>query len=514
MKTHHVKAKDQSGTFFGQSRWLLYTCVLLIFALGIGFRILDITNPPLGEHSWKVLSSASYTRGLYYQMLPTADPILLQKAVALMPWHDEPPITEGLVALSYLLVGGEHLWIYRIWTMLFWVIGGMGLFTLVRRMTSVDGAVVALGYYMLLPFGNSTTRAFLSEPLMIMWIILALYAIYRWVEKPNWKWAILAGVLCGLAVLTKVFAVFPLAPAFILVVLTAYGFRRTITNPQFWAIVVLAGVIPSAFYIFPQFGLGSDYISTWVLPYTRRLLDISFYIEWLHQLNGNFNLAIVLTAIVSVSILEKRWRAMCIGLWIGYLLLGATVPELIYSHIYYSLPLVAIIAISLGPVSSSFLGKLRDQGRIWHILAIGACLVAVGYSVFMSRKYVVAVDYHQKAQQWEELGQNLPPGSVIGLLDDYGSPLIYYGWKKISWYPYSWDQDMGAMAGHDRLDLTTVDDENLPYFQSHIDGYQFFLVTSFDELDAQPYLKQLLYENYPIYEQRDWYIIFDLRNPN
>src|SRR5512140_858440 len=116
-------------------------------------------------------------------MLPDADPKLHQSLRGL----DEPAITEGLVAISYLVAGGEYLWISRIWTTLFWVLGGLALFALVSRMTSEDGAVIALGYYLLLPFGSTTTRAFLPEPMMVMWILLALYAIYRWVESSTWK---------------------------------------------------------------------------------------------------------------------------------------------------------------------------------------------------------------------------------------------------------------------------------------------------------------------------------------
>jgi len=91
-------------------------------------------------------------------------------------------------------------------------------------------------------FGNATTRAFLPEPLMTMWIILALLAIFRWIESSAWKWSITAGVFCGLAVLTKVFAVFPLIPAFALVVITSFGLRRTLKNLQFWVIVALAAL--------------------------------------------------------------------------------------------------------------------------------------------------------------------------------------------------------------------------------------------------------------------------------
>jgi 4-amino-4-deoxy-L-arabinose transferase-like glycosyltransferase len=421
----------------------------------------------------------------------------------------EPPITETLVALGYLVTGGEHLWIFRLWTTLFWVVGGMALFALVRRMTSVDGAVISLGYYLLLPYGNSTSRAFLPEPLMIMWIILALYAIYRWVESSTWKWAILSGVFCGLAVLTKVFAVFPLVPAFALVVLTSFGLRRTLTNVKFWVIVALAAIIPAAYYIFPNPQSGDNYLATWVLPYSRQLLNVSFYITWLHFLNGHLDLVMVLIAILSITILEKRWRAMCIGLWIGYGLLGAVVPELIYSHIYYDLPLVAIVAISLGPISALLLGKLSMQGRLWHALFLGIALLAVGFTVFLSRKDVVAVDYHEKAVQMQELGTQLPKGRIIGLVEDYGSSLSYYSWRYIAFYPYTWDHDMSAIAGH----AFDENASNLDYFNTQVRGYQYFLVTMFDQLDAQPYLKKILYDRYPIYKQGSGYVIFDLMHP-
>ena len=44
-------------------------------------------------------------------------------------------------------------------------------------------------------------------------------------------------------------------------------------------------------------------------------------------------------------------------------------------------------------------------------------------------------------------------------------------------------------------------------------GKQFFVVTLFNQFDQQPELKEFLYENYPIYDQSDDYIIFDLQHP-
>jgi len=55
---------------------------------------------------------------------------------------------------------------------------------------------------------------------------------------------------------------------------------------------------------------------------------------------------------------------------------------------------------------------------------------------------------------------------------------------------------------------------NLDYFNSKVHGYHYFLVTMFDQLDAQPYLKKILNDHYPIYEKGSWYEIFDLTHPH
>jgi hypothetical protein len=46
-----------------------------------------------------------------------------------------------------------------------------------------------------------------------------------------------------------------------------------------------------------------------------------------------------------------------------------------------------------------------------------------------------------------------------------------------------------------------------------VKGDKYFVITELDQLDAQPYLKKILYNNYTIYDQGSWYIIFDLTHP-
>jgi len=100
-------------------------CVIAIFVLGTGLRFLDLTDPPLDFFPQRQLRGAIIARGIYYQLLPSADPTLRDQAVYLANTMDprEPSVFEGLVAVTYLITGGEHLWIARIYSILFWLLG-------------------------------------------------------------------------------------------------------------------------------------------------------------------------------------------------------------------------------------------------------------------------------------------------------------------------------------------------------------------------------------------------------
>ena len=50
-------------------------------------------------------------------------------------------------------------------------------------------------------------------------------------------------------------------------------------------------------------------------------------------------------------------------------------------------------------------------------------------------------------------------------------------------------------------------------FAKRAEGKSYFLVTSFNQFDDQPVLKETLYENYPIIAETKVYVIFDLRQP-
>ena len=137
---------------------------------------------------------------------------------------------------------------------------------------------------------------------------------------------------------------------------------------------------------------------------------------------------------------------------------------------------------------------------------MGVILFGIGSEIWDVRVELVRQDFRPEAQFWADLGAELGNASeVIGLLNNYGHSLAYWGWKDVDLWPTTGEQNRRELAGRET--------EFKDMFTKRTEGKQYFVITLFNQFDQQPDLKQYLYENYPIYRQTDAYIIFDLQHP-
>jgi hypothetical protein len=500
-----------SGGIFRKG-WVVVLVLAAMCAGGLALRFTNLTNPPLDVHGWRQLRSAILARDYYYQSLPDIDPILRQQAHAFASSLQvlEPPIFERLVALTYTVIGGEKLWVARVYSILFWMVGGLVLFFIVRRLVSVSGAFISLAYFLFLPFANTHSRIFMPEPLMILLILLALAASVMWIEQRNWLWAILTGLFAGLAILIKVFAVYFVFPAICSYLLVSWGGRKVFHNRQTYLVLGLSAVIPAIYYFVLNPGSSGNYLQTWTLPYLHLLLQPTFYIAWVHRLGGLLNPVLLITAILGITMLPNKARLMAGGLWMGYVLLGFSVPSLIRSHIYYNLVLVPIAAISLAALGERIYLLITSQNKFWQAVFWVVVIIGLGDAALVARKDLTQPEYHGEPAFWQQLSTELPAdGNYIGLTEDYNTRLMYYGWRYVSPYPYSFDQDMVILAGKS----FDVSQGNWKYFLDKTRNQRYFIVTMLDEFESQPYLKTILYGYYPVVVQGERFVVFDLMNP-
>ena len=71
-----------------------------------------------------------------------------QRKMAVTQWANqpvqEPEIMEHLAAWTYRLIGREDIFYPRLYASLFWLIGGVALYLLLKKLTGTDGAVVGV----------------------------------------------------------------------------------------------------------------------------------------------------------------------------------------------------------------------------------------------------------------------------------------------------------------------------------------------------------------------------------
>lgn len=502
--------EETTSSFWGKPR-LVTLLALLAFALGLGIRLFDLTDLPLDFNPTRQLFSAIKARGMYYQY--ARDIPDWQREMAIAQWQAkadvEPPVIETLTAGLYLSFG-EHLWFGRLIASLFWLLGGLALYALARRIASADGALVALLYYLFQDFGVIASRSFQPDPLMIGLTLSALWAFDHWLETRAWKWTVAAGLLAGLAIFVKNVAVFPLLGGFVLMLFAVRGWKAALRDAQTWALALLAA-LPTLVYLVNGLYISKDVELAVGLRFFPNLwIDPGFYVRWKNIISNTLGFGPFLLALLGIFLAPAgRVRALLLGTLLGYLAYGFALSYHISTHNYYQLPLMVFIAPSLavvGKVLFHALAQVNDRS-LWARLAVGGVLLlGVGAEMWAVRVELVKDDFRAEPQFWAALGDKLGHTTpVLGLTQDYGNRLEYWGWQYVEEWPTTGDQNLRELAGKAKSF------EEL--FADRIAGKRYFVITNFNQFDRQPELKERLFSSYPLLEQTPEYLIFDLEHP-
>src|SRR6202142_2456577 len=480
--------------------------LVLLLLLGTALRLINLTVPPLDFHPVRQLRNLIVARSFYYQLLPNPDPqkLVLSKAFYNAVGQYEPPITEWLTAWTYTWTGGESIAVPRIYETLFWLLAGLALFDLARRIASPTSALIALAYYLVLPFAVQASRSFQPDPLMTSAFIAGIYFLYRWSDEQKWKWAIFAGLFIGLAVLVKIVFVFFVFGAAIAAVLSTLGLRFW-KSLQVWAMMALMVIPAFIFYILGHPGRSDEYFFAWTIDLVKLDLSTSFYAHWLGFIGSLFGLTILFLSIAGMFLAPPRLRWMLIGIWIGYFIYGLTLPYQMYTHSYYHIQLIPLIALGLVPIIEMVAVRVSHETRWLKAALIAIVLFAIGYQSWIARSDLVAqaADYNREPAYWENMAKAIPANAnLIGLTQDYGYRLMYYGWRKITLWPYV--NGLTAVKG------TSVNAQ--AKFSELVAGRDYFLVSASNQLDAQPELKKIL-DGYTITAQGDGFVLYDLHKP-
>ena len=484
---------------------LLSLGVLLL--VGLGIRLYDLTDPPLDFHETRQLGSAAIARGMYYRVLPDAPDDVVDLATRLADQSPvyEPRVMETLVAFSYLLAGGEYLWIARVISSIFWVLGAIGLYALARELTSTAGGLTAVAFYLILPYGVIASRSFQPDPLMTALIVYALLAIWKWSQGPTDRSAAMVGVVSAAAILAKAVAAFPVLGAIVAAGLAVLGIRRVWKDRQVWAMLVIAVLPALVYYLFLTPGGPGGFVTFWVISLRDLLRQPFFYIRWVQQVEYVIGFGWLIVGLAGTLLIRKRvGRVMLVGAWAAYLVYGLAFPFQIMTHDYYHLMLIPIVALGLASWGAMAYSFLADGHWAWRLAALGVAAFAAVFLLWEARVTLAAEDYRLEAAGWRRLTEKMPDdGAIVAISHSYGTRLRYYAWTGTRFWPGVADIGLSALAGGGHFNYEAE-------FRERTNGASYFLINNFAELDNQPELKAILYQRFPIYDEGDGYLIFDL----
>jgi 4-amino-4-deoxy-L-arabinose transferase-like glycosyltransferase len=492
----------------GTTLWLKIL-IGVIFILGVAIRLYDVTDEPLEFHPARQLRSAIIARSLYYKNNPAIprEKILFAVSEANQRGLIEPPIMENLSVMAYRLLGGEEIWVGRLFSIAFWLLGGWTLYAFSKEFASLPGRIVSLSLYFLLPFSVLATRVLMPDPMMVAFTVISLYCLYTWEVKRSYPWAVLTGLVTGFTIFSKSVAGFILIVPFAVFLLSTVGLRAALKNLQVWLILLLSA-LPIAGFTYYGFAIDGRMAGEFVGRFYPNLYTSpSLYVNWLANIEDNFSLVTLILGMVGLALVpDKRPRWLLAGWWGGYILYGLVFPHHISTHSYYHLPLVPILALSLAPLASRIVDLLNQTSQKtfnWTVVIL-AYVAFVSFNVWSVWDELGSVDYRLTRERLEHIGEVISATSktsTIALTDDYEASLRFYGFLSSRHWP-------------SRGEIETTQETFDELWNWKTRGTHFFVILDLAEFDKQTQLKERLTESYPIYEQGEGYILFDLRGGN
>lgn len=503
---------DQILPAFFQNIILRWLVLSFLFIMAFGLRIYRINEPALDFHPIRQYRSALIARAYYYETQKSKT--VWQRDVARINVQQEgilePPIIEFIAATAYRLSGGEYLWIPRLLSSLFWLIGGVFLYLIAVKLGSIDAAIVSIAFYLFLPFGIAASRSFQPDLLMIMMLLFSLYTLLRYFELPSFRRLLITAVVSATAILIKPVCLFIIFGAFISLAICKQNLTKLRQNLNLLIFAIISFIPSILFYVYGIFIAGFLRGQAQVSFQPQLILELFFWQFWLKHIHGVVGFGALIASLFGVLLFRKGWQqGLILGLWTGYIVFGLVFTFHIHTHDYYQLQFIPIVALSLGPVGALLLNHFIQVDGRWHwrIIVGGNFLLAVFLNVGLYlRNLEEFPDFGQEVKQAQEIGEIVSHSTRTLFLDQRGQPLRYYGEFSGNYWPYIGEIRASKLWGEPEMTV----EERFNKLNSN-NSYDYFIVTDKQEFDAQLDLKEFLTPRFPLLVKNDAYMIFDLR---
>lgn len=530
-------------------QWLV---IGFIFVAAFSLRLHNIAEPPLDFVPVRQYQSAHIARGFYFDNMDTVSEQRKEIAeinMTRMGFLLEPRLLEHIAVAGYRIIGKEAIWIPRVFSSIFWMIGGIFLFLIAKQITTSGGALFAMAFYLFLPFGISASRSFQPDPLMTMLLLISIYAVIKYHEEPTYPLLFSAAAVTAMALLVKPYSLFPIYTTFVSLSFFIHGIKKTLFNKKGFLFLFLSFSPTLLYYIMGilgNVGFLQELARGSFLPHLY--FETFFWKDWLKLIGHVIGYIPFICSLIGLFMFrDGKAKAIMFGLWIGYIVFGLFFTFHIHTHAYYHMFFIPIVALSVVPAASLvfngflkfFSSRKRQVVSVLFIVALVLVLGQATRNVQLSDykdqlktigSYIgvnpefykfLTGKFDKEVRVANEIGELVQHSTnTVFLTPFYGRYIAYHGeFAGLPWHiTFSLQQRKER-----RLALPPKEELlNLNYLtiRTHIakskDKYMkyapdYFIVTSFDEYEKQTDVKEFLTANFPVLAQNEDYLIFDLR---
>lgn len=496
----NAEISQPQTSIYGQHPFWLKLCLALMFLLAALIRLDEIRAP--GHLLDREYTSAIFARAFYFMSNDQVEEWRREIAVTTMTQQPvlEPPLVEYLVSLIYRVRGQEEIYYSRYLTGAFWLVGGIFMYLITKKLLSTEAALFATLYYLFVPMGVIISRSFQPDSLMMMLFLASLYLLVNYFENGAKNYLLQAAMVTAITLLLRPLVLFAIFFAFLALSLQKKESWRKIID---WPLIIFSGVslLPAAIY----YGYGIIFagfmrwkVSTSFMPHL--LVKRDFWLGWFQLGINVVGVAFLIAAVIGFFLLRNRTaRSLIIGLAISYFIFGVAFTYHIHTHPYYHIQLFPVIAICAATCLDSIVQALRNSsGKLWPVPIILSVAISLYFAYRTERETLYQTQMEDPRTAWrigEIIGHN--PHTVF-VSRYYGIPLEYYGEFGGAPWPVRIEDPFYREPGAHEQSV-----------QERIDGLgfepEYFVITSFD-------LYQKLHQDLAAYLESTCSVRFEARD--
>jgi hypothetical protein len=476
----------------------------MIAIFGVLIRSINITQAFVDHWSWRQTDVAMVARNFNLNGFNIFYPQIDWAGAADGYIGMELPLVPYLAALLYMFFG-EHEWVGRSISILFYLASLPLFYLFIRRMEGPRVGLYAVAIYTLAPLCIFASRSFMSDMASMSLAIMSLYPFSRWLEEPNnRKHLLFAGFTLCLGILTKPSAAIVGLPMLYLTYdrLGILLFK----NRELWLFAIAVLGVPALWYVHashiaelyaPQENFGSGLVQIVSVQDYLDIFERNFF-----SIGGVTFLTTILM-VVGLFVAPKSHGRWFFHWWLlGLLIFVIVAGHGNHLHEWYQLIYVPVCAVIAARALDYTLWRFSvfDSSKILRGIAITAVFLTFATMSWWSVR-ILHGEWDLPSKEAGVALQNFAPADSLILVATDGNPsTIYYSNRKGWIFPAGWLWDADGMEKLERCRNA---------------GAEFLIINKyFYRPEKYPKFARYIDDNYPYIKKTDDFVIIDLRVGN